>query len=133
MKKYLGIAAMAMLMASCGGSAERSVRNDDETIAADKPVELTGGHKLFVNNCIQCHSIKKDKIGPKLEGVLARWDNDTTRMYAFIKNSSLAIKNGDPRAVKVFEEWNKTMMTPMTHLSDNEIDEIMNYIYKGEE
>lgn len=133
MKRYLSIAALTLILASCGGAAERSVRDDAGAIDGDKPVELTGGHKLFVNNCIQCHSIKKDKIGPKLEGVLARWDNDTARVYAFIKNSQLAIKNGDPRAVKVFGEWNKTMMTPMTHLSDNEIAQILEYIYTGEE
>jgi cytochrome c2 len=132
MKKIFSIVA-TLALASCGGAVEESVRNEDEGLESGNKVEMSGGHKLFVNNCIQCHNIKKDKIGPKLEGVLARWDNDTARMYAFIKNSQQVIKNGDPRAVKVYEEWNKTMMTPMTHLTDNEIDQIIEYIYKGEE
>ncbi len=121
--------ASVMLVSSCG-SQEASQQTPGAPEA--KPV-MTAGHKLFINNCIQCHSIKKDKIGPMLDGVMARWNNDTTRIRHFIRNSQEAIRAGDPRAVEVYEKWNKTLMTPMTHLSDGEIDQILEYIATGED
>jgi cytochrome c2 len=130
-KAITGIIVFALLLTvySCG--TQEAVTNTETTTSAQP--EISQGQKLFINNCVQCHNIKKDKIGPKLEGVLARWDNDTTRIHAFIHNSQEAIKKGDPRAVAVYKEWNETMMTPMPHLSDGEIDAILEYINKGVE
>jgi cytochrome c2 len=119
--------AITIGIAACG--TQESTQSN-EPVPEQKPA-ITAGQKLFINNCIQCHNIKKDKTGPKLEGVLARWDNDTARLRAFIHNSTEVIKAGDPRAVAVYEQWNKTMMTPMTHLSDGEIDQILEYINAG--
>ncbi len=130
-KASFSILAILLTVAiySCG-TQEATQTN---TTSTDIEPEITPGQKLFINNCVQCHNIKKDKIGPKLEGVLARWDNDTARVRAFIHNSQEVIKKGDPRAVKVYAEWNETMMTPMPHLSDGEIDVILDYINKGVE
>ncbi len=127
--RIVGVLSIAsiLLIYSCG---TQEVTQTNDKVVNTEP-EISKGQKLFINNCIQCHTIKKDKIGPKLEGVLARWDNDTTRLYAFIKNSQEAIKKGDPRAVKVYKEWNETMMTPMPHLSDGEINAILEYIKTG--
>jgi cytochrome c2 len=126
-KRLFILLAAGITITSCG--TQESTQSAD-TVADAKPV-MTEGHKLFINNCVQCHNIKTDKIGPKLEGVLTRWNNDTTRLRAFIHNSSKLIEAGDPRAVEVYNQYNKTVMTPMTHLSDGEIDDILEYIYTG--
>jgi cytochrome c2 len=136
MKRIFSAALLSIAIASCGSdSKEDSVRNDDAALGGSNASvsEMSQGQKLFLNNCLQCHNIKTDKIGPKLEGVMARWDNDTTQMYAFIRNSQAVIKSGYPRAVKVFKDYNQTMMTPMPHLTDDDINNIMEYIHKGEE
>jgi cytochrome c2 len=135
MKRILVIALLSITLVSCGDSKQESVRNDDAALGnnSSSASEMSQGHKLFLNNCLQCHNIKTDKIGPKLEGVFSRWDNDTTQMYAFIRNSQQVIKSGYPRAVKVYRDYNQTIMTPMPHLTDDDIDQIMGYIYKGEE
>lgn len=134
MKIILGVSLLAIIFASCGSAEKASVRNEDAALGGTASgAEMDAGHKLFINNCIQCHNIKTDKIGPKLEGAIARWDNDTARMYAFIKNSQEAIKKGDARAVKVYDEFNHTIMTPMPHLTDGDINQILEYINKGEE
>lgn len=134
MKIISGLAFIALAFASCsGGSNEKSVRDEDKNIEGAAKVEMSAGHKLFVNNCIQCHNIKTDKIGPALEGVMSRWNNDTARVYAFIRNSQEVIKKGDPRAVEVYEKYNHTMMTPMPHLTDQDINQILEYINTGKE
>ncbi|RYE23627.1 MAG: c-type cytochrome [Sphingobacteriales bacterium] len=122
--------AITLLVYSCG--TQEATQTNTETAGNPEP-EMGKGQKLFINNCIQCHNIKKDKIGPKLEGIIARWDNDTARIHAFIRNSQEVIKSGDPRAVKLYDDWNKTVMTPMPHLSDGDIDAILEYINKGVE
>jgi cytochrome c2 len=135
MKRILSAILIAFSLVSCGDDKDGSVRNDDETLGdnSNAVANMSPGHKLFLNNCLQCHNIKTDKIGPKLEGVMARWNNDTTQIYAFIRNSQAVIKSGHPRAVKVYDEFNQTMMTPMPHLTDNDIRQIVEYINKGEE
>ncbi|RYD59529.1 MAG: cytochrome c [Sphingobacteriales bacterium] len=135
MKKILSAAIIAFMLASCGDGKNESVKDDDAALGGNgnTVANMSPGHKLFLNNCLQCHNIKSDKVGPKLEGVMARWNNDTTQMYAFIRNSQAVIKSGHPRAVKVFDEYNQTLMTPMPHLTDADIAQIMEYINKGEE
>lgn len=127
---FYGLLAVIALTTSSCGSEEATQQTPSATEA--KPV-MTEGHTLFINNCIQCHNIKKDKIGPALNGVLARWDNDTVRIRHFIQNSSEAIRANDPRAVAVYEKWNKALMTPMPHLSDGDIDKLLEYIATGED
>jgi cytochrome c2 len=127
MIKRLAFVLLASLsLAACGTQEEAST-------ATNEPEEapLPPGKKLFINNCVQCHNVTKDRIGPALAGVMNRWNNDTVRIYKFIRNSQQSIDDGDPRAIEVYEKWNKTMMTPMPHLSDGEINQILEYIGKG--
>ncbi len=123
---FLGFLGLSMLFYSCQGSGESGQQTDP---FADAPTrEISAGQQLFVQNCLQCHYVEKDKIGPKLRGFMAHWNHDTARVRAFIRNSMEVIKSGDPRAVEVYEQYNKSVMTPMPHLSDEQIDQIIEYI-----
>ena len=117
-----------LFLASCAASEETG---KEDTMEEPEKV-MTAGQRTFINNCIQCHNVHSDKIGPRLENVLSRWGNDTARITAFIKNSQEVIKAGDPRAVKVYEEWHETLMTPMPHLTDADVKDILTYIYSPE-
>ncbi len=76
--------------------------------------------------CAACHTIGKGKlIGPDLKGVNDR--HDEAWLISFIKSSQKMIKNGDPVAVKLFEENNKIPM-PDNNLSDDQIRGILSYI-----
>src|SRR5690606_12087309 len=127
MKYYvlLGFLGISILFYACGSG--ESPENPDPFADAPKK-EISAGQQLFVQNCLQCHYVEKDKIGPKLRGFMAYWDNDTTRVRAFIRNSQELIRSGDPRAVEIYEQYNKSIMTPMPHLTDQEIDLIVEYI-----
>ena len=86
------------------------------------------GQKLFKSNCATCHTITDSKlVGPGLKGVQDRWA-DKDNLFAWIKNAPEYLKTGDPYAVALFEEYNRSLMTPFPHLKDEEIASILDYI-----
>lgn len=83
------------------------------------------GKKLFNANCAACHKLKKKAVGPALKGVSAKYEKEW--LYSWIKNSAAMIKAGDPQAVAIWEEYNKTAMNAFPQLSDADIDNIIAY------
>lgn len=87
------------------------------------------GKSLFEKNCTACHSIGKGKlVGPDLMGVTQR--REKSWLLKFIHDSQVVIKSGDPTAVKLFQENNKTIMPPFSQFSDADINNILDYISK---
>lgn len=89
------------------------------------------GKALFQANCASCHAVNRRVIGPALKGVHERWGNDEAEMIKFIHNSQAYI-NGNFKhsayAKKLYEEYNRTVMTAFTGLSDGEIKAILDYV-----
>jgi mono/diheme cytochrome c family protein len=83
------------------------------------------GKALFNSNCASCHKLDSKATGPALRGVAAKHDMEW--IYKWVHNSSDMIKSGDAEAVKLFEENNKTVMTPFPQLSTADIDNIIAY------
>ena len=127
MKRFFIAITTVTMLASCGGS-EQSTQQEHE----NHP-DMSKGKAIFIANCNTCHKLNEKMTGPALAGALTRWNNDTTRIRAFIKNSQEAIHNGDKRAQEVYKEFNETIMTPMPHLTDADINELLDYINKGVE
>lgn len=119
------VVLVSILFFSACGSEEEKPEGNPYSTAAKEPSK---GGKLFKQYCVQCHSLDKDKIGPALKGVFANWNYDTTRITAFIRNARETINAEDPRAVAVAEKWNYALMTPMPHLTDDDIKAILEYI-----
>lgn len=127
-KNIFSVASL-LLFASCGSSNEAT---DSSGTAQEAKQEISGGKKLFVNNCVQCHSVSKDKNAPALAGSMQRWNNDTTKLIAYIKNSQEVIKT-DAYAQKLYKEWSNMIMPSFPQLTDGEVKEILEYIGKGED
>ncbi|WP_396193850.1 c-type cytochrome [Flavobacterium sp.] len=83
------------------------------------------GKALFNTNCAACHNLDKKMTGPALRGVSAKYDKEW--LYKWINNSSALIKSGDAKAIKIFEEYNKSVMTAFPQLSTADIDNIIAY------
>lgn len=83
------------------------------------------GKALFNANCAACHKLDAKATGPALRGISAKYDMPW--LYKWVKNSSELIKSGDSKAVKVFEENNKSVMTAFPQLSEGDIDNIIAY------
>ncbi|MFN9493834.1 MAG: c-type cytochrome [Sphingobacteriales bacterium] len=85
------------------------------------------GKALFQQKCASCHAINKNLTGPALSGVEDRWPNKAD-LYRWIRNSAALIKEGHPRAVEVYNQYNKIQMTAFPELKDADIDAILAYI-----
>ncbi|MFH6995277.1 cytochrome c3 family protein [Flavobacterium sp. FlaQc-48] len=83
------------------------------------------GKELFNANCAACHKLDAKSTGPALRGVAAK--HEMAWIYKWVHNSSEVIKSGDPVAVKLFEENNKSVMTSFPQLSTGDIDNIIAY------
>jgi cytochrome c2 len=91
--------------------------------------DVANGEKLFKSVCAACHKLDKKLVGPALQGITERRDQDW--LIAWIKDSPGMIKSGDKLAIQVFEENNRLPMTPNPQLSDQDIIDILEYT-KGE-
>ena len=91
--------------------------------------DYTNGKKLFNAQCAACHKLDKKLIGPPLKGVTEKREKEW--LIAWIKDNQALIKSGDKLAKQVFEENNKLPMTAFPQLSDQDIDDILEYT-KGE-
>jgi mono/diheme cytochrome c family protein len=86
------------------------------------------GRAVYSANCASCHSAYKDATGPALKGSLARWNNDTNRLWAFIRNPKEALKEKDPRVNAMFEKYKPTIMTAFPMLTNDELKDLFYYI-----
>lgn len=84
------------------------------------------GEKLYKANCTACHMIDKKLIGPALEGVNDKYSEEW--LIKWVKNSAEMIASGDPQAVAIYEEYNKSPMTSFLHFSDEDVINILAYI-----
>ncbi len=87
--------------------------------------QILAGKKLFNTHCAACHKVKKKAIGPAMRGVSEKYDREW--LYSWIKNSAAMIKSGDPQAVAIWEEYNRTAMNAFPQLSNDDIDNILAY------
>ena len=87
------------------------------------------GKTLFTNNCGSCHAknMKTAMTGPALAGVESRWSNKAD-LYGWIRNSQAMVKKGNPRAVEIFNQYNKSVMIAFPTLTDDDIASILLYI-----
>ena len=97
---------------------------DEEKPTFDESI-VSSGESLFKGNCTVCHAINEVVIGPALRDVHERQSEEW--IYAFIKNSQKVIKSGDEYAVKLYEQYNKTLMTSFD-FSNEELNAIVTYI-----
>lgn len=99
-----------------------------DAVATSAPAaagDAVAGKALFNANCAACHKLDAKSTGPALRGVANKYDK--AWIYKWVNNSSAMVKSGDAKAVKIFEEYNKSVMTSFPQLSTTDIDNILAY------
>lgn len=86
---------------------------------------IKAGKALFNANCAACHKLDKKATGPALRGKADKYDREW--LYKWINNSQGLVKSGDAKAVALFDENNKSIMTSFPQLSHTDIDNILAY------
>ncbi len=88
--------------------------------------DVAKGEELFKSLCAACHKRYKKMTGPALFGAADKYDREW--IYSWVKNSAAMVASGDPKAVAIYEEYNKTAMNAFPQLSNTDIDNIMAYV-----
>lgn len=88
------------------------------------------GAKLFKQNCNACHKVDANSIGPKLMGAKAKWEDagEGELIYEWVTDPTGLYESGKSQMAKEIWDFNPTAMTPMAHLSREEIDAIFSFI-----
>lgn len=95
--------------------------------AQDK-AKIDAGQILFKENCATCHKIDQDLTGPALRGLEDRVPGGRKWIYGWVKNSPAIIASGDKYGTDLFAKWNKVNMTPFPNFTNEQIDNIVDYI-----
>ncbi len=101
---------------------------DAQAAPAEGAGDVAAGESLFKANCAACHKLDAKAVGPALRNISDKHDREW--LYKWIHNSQALIASGDPTAVKLFEDNNKSVMTAFPALSETDIDNIMAYTSK---
>ncbi len=104
-------------------------KKKEKVVVFSKPIDslsIAKGQVLFTQNCTSCHQIKTDGIGPKLSGITSI--TSPAWVKKFVKNSQDVIAAGDERATQVFLKYKKAIMPSYSHLSEAELDAIIDYL-----
>ncbi|HEY4797952.1 MAG TPA: cytochrome c [Bacteroidia bacterium] len=85
------------------------------------------GEQIFKTVCATCHTVGKGKlVGPDLKDVDQR--HDEAWMLKWVKSSQTMVKEGDPVAVKLFNDNNKIPMPDQPTYNDEQIKSVFAYI-----
>lgn len=95
------------------------------SLSISQEVDIQAGKNLFNANCAACHQLNRKAVGPALRGVSDKYDKEW--LYKWIKNGTQMIKDGDPQAVAIWEEYNRAVMTNYPQFSNQDIDNILAY------
>ena len=94
-------------------------------LGTSQEADIQAGKALFNTNCAACHQLNRKAVGPALRGVTEKYDKEW--LYRWIKNGTQMIKDGDPQAVAIWEEYNRAVMTNYPQFSNEQIDNILAY------
>ena len=95
------------------------------SLGLSQDADIQAGKALFNTNCAACHQLNRKAVGPALRGVTEKYDKEW--LYSWIKNGTQMIKDGDPQAVAIWEEYNRAVMTNYPQFSNEQIDNILAY------
>ena len=95
------------------------------SLGLSQEADIQAGKNLFNANCAACHQLNRKAVGPALKGVTEKYDREW--LYIWIKNGTQMIKDGDPQAVAIWEEYNRAVMTNYPQFSNEQIDNILAY------
>src|SRR5476649_67461 len=89
--------------------------------------DATKGEALFKANCTTCHKIESQLIGPAL-GPLVTAETDDKWLTKWVQNNQALIAAKDPKALKIYNQFNQQGMTVFGSLSDGDVANILAYI-----
>lgn len=106
-----------VIILNAGAQAINDYPQDKKTIE--------DGKVLFTQNCSSCHSFLQRGIGPDLSGITTELTKPM--LLRFIRNSQSVIEGGNPRGIKLLQEY-KVPMPSFEALSNDQMLSVLAYI-----
>jgi len=88
--------------------------------------DATKGEALFKANCTSCHAVDHQLVGPAL-GPITTEETDDKWLYKWVENNQSLIAAKDPKALKIYNQFNQQGMTVFGQLSDGDVANILAY------
>jgi mono/diheme cytochrome c family protein len=96
-------------------------------LSAFAQTDAAKGEAIFKAKCTACHKIDQQVVGPAL-GALVTSDTDDKYLIQWIQNNQALIAAKNPKAVKIYNEFNQSNMTVFADLSDADVGNILTYV-----
>jgi mono/diheme cytochrome c family protein len=85
------------------------------------------GEAIFKAKCTACHKVESKLVGPAL-GPTVTEETDDKWLTHWIQNNQALITAKDPKALKIYNEYNQAGMTVFGELSDGDVANILAYV-----
>jgi mono/diheme cytochrome c family protein len=85
------------------------------------------GEGIFKANCTACHKLDQRVVGPALGDLITK-DTDDKWLTKWIQNNKALIDAKDPKALKIYNEYNQSAMTVFGSLSDGDVANVLAYV-----
>jgi mono/diheme cytochrome c family protein len=95
--------------------------------AARAQGDAAKGEGIFKTNCSTCHKIDQRLVGPALGPIISS-ETDDKWLTNWVHNSQSLVGAKDPKALKIYNEFNQQMMPPFSGLSDGDVANVLAYV-----
>ena len=89
--------------------------------------DATKGEALFKANCTSCHAVDRQVIGPAL-GTTVTEETDDKWLYKWVENNQALIAAKDPKALKIYNQFNQASMSVFAQFADGDVANILAYV-----
>lgn len=89
--------------------------------------DASKGGAIFQAKCTACHKVETRVIGPAL-GPTLETETDDKWLTKWIQNNQALIAAKDPKALKIYNEYNQAAMTVFGDLSDGDVANVIAYV-----
>jgi mono/diheme cytochrome c family protein len=96
-------------------------------LTAQAQTDAAKGEAIFKAKCTACHKIETRMTGPALGPKLTE-ETDDAYLTKWIQNNQALIAAKNPKAVKIFNEYNQAGMTVFAELNDADVGNVITYI-----
>jgi mono/diheme cytochrome c family protein len=94
---------------------------------ANAQTDAAKGEAIFKSKCTACHKIDTRLTGPALGPQLTE-ETDDKYLIKWIQNNQALIAAKNPKALKIYNEYNQAGMTVFADLSDADVGNIITYV-----
>jgi len=96
-------------------------------LTAKAQADVAKGEAIFKAKCTACHKIDTRVVGPALGPQLTQ-ETDDAYLTKWIQNNQALIAAKNPKALKIYNEYNQSNMTAFTELSDGDVGNVIAYV-----